>query len=298
MFELSQLRCFVAVATELNFRRAAEQLCMTQPPLSRQIQLLEHQLGIVLLERNNRSVHLTAAGRVFFVEANGLLERARQAALSAQKIARGDIGAVSISFVASAVYGLLPRIIADLNQTHPGIDVSLKEMTTLEQVEALNSRRSDLGIVRSTPQQPGFSEECLVSEAFVLALPARHPLAARENVGVADLDGEPFIMYSYAGWRPFYELLSGAFRAARISPRFVQYVNSTLTMLSLVHAGIGLALVPESTRSLGLAGVVFRPIAMESSVRSDLHLLWKDGNDNPALPTVLELIRKYRIPAA
>lgn len=112
MFELSQLRFFLAVATELNFSRAAKRLNMTQPPLSRQIQLLEHQLGVELFDRTTRSVVLTAAGRRFFIEAQDLLQRAHVAMLNAQKMSQGNIGSVNISFVASAVYAFLPMVVA------------------------------------------------------------------------------------------------------------------------------------------------------------------------------------------
>src|SRR5471030_750054 len=136
MFELTQLRCFTTVATELNFRRAAERLNMTQPPLSRQIQLLEHHLGVELFTRTTRSVALTAAGRAFFIEAQNLLERAQQAAATARRFAEGDIGSVNISFVGSAVYEFLPKVIAEarlkqigraprLNSSHLGISYAV-----------------------------------------------------------------------------------------------------------------------------------------------------------------------------
>ena len=127
MLELNQLRCFVAVASELNFRRAAERLNMTQPPLSRQIQLLEHRLGVVLFERSKRSVRLTAAGRALFSEAQRLLDQVRATTLSVQRIAGGDSGSLAISFVPSAGFELLPSLVARLQAAHPRIDITLKE---------------------------------------------------------------------------------------------------------------------------------------------------------------------------
>lgn len=127
MFELAQLRCFTTLASELNFRRAAERLNMTQPPLSRQIQLLEHQLGVALFTRSTRSVALTAAGRAFFVEAQALLDQAHRAAQRARSAALGESGSLTISFVASAVYDFLPRAITQIRRERPGVAINLLE---------------------------------------------------------------------------------------------------------------------------------------------------------------------------
>ncbi|MET0610172.1 MAG: LysR substrate-binding domain-containing protein [Pseudomonas caspiana] len=291
MFELAQLRCFTTVATELNFRRAAERLNMTQPPLSRQIQLLEHHLGVALFTRSTRSVALTSAGRAFFVEAHNLLERAQQAAASAKRFAEGDIGSVTISFVGSAVYEFLPKVIAEARLKQPQVKISLEEMNTYQPHEAMRARRIDLGIVRSPLLQPGFATECLVREPFVLAVPSTHRLASAETVSVSDLDAEPFLMYSHAAYPPFNELLTGMFRSARVAPQYVQWLGSSLTILALVNAGMGLALVPRCAASVVFKGVTFRDIDLGEGVQSELHLIWRSDNDNPAFAMLLDAIR-------
>lgn len=291
MLDLIQLRCFTTVATELNFSRAAERLNMTQPPLSRQIQLLEHQLGVALFIRSTRSVALTAAGRAFFVEAQSLLERAQLATLAAKRFAQGDIGAVSVSFVPSAVYEFLPRVIAEARVGQPDIDISLSEMNTYEQHEALRSRRIDLGIVRQAMRQDGFVSERLIREPFVLAVPLAHPLANAPQVSVADLHEQAFIMYSHSAWQPFNELLTGMFRSEKITPRYVQWLGSTLTILALVNAAMGLALVPRSARRIRFENVIYRDIDLGPGIESELHLIWRDDNDNPAFLMMLEAIR-------
>lgn len=291
MFELAQLRCFTTVATELNFRRAAERLNMTQPPLSRQIQLLEHSLGVELFTRSTRSVALTAAGRAFFIEAQNLLERAHQAAASARRFAAGDIGSVSISFVGSAVYEFLPRVIAEARLNQPQVKISLSEMNTHQQHEALRTRRIDLGIVRQPLLQAGYENECLVREPFVLAIPRQHPLAAVGQVGVRDLDGAPFLMYSHAAYPPFNELLTGMFRSAGVAPEYVQWLGSSLTILALVNAGMGLALVPRCATNVVFKDVCFREIDLGEGIQSELHLTWRSNNDNPACMMLLEAIR-------
>lgn len=291
MFELAQLRCFTTVATELNFRRAAERLNMTQPPLSRQIQLLEHHLGVALFTRSTRSVALTAAGRAFFVEAQNLLERAQQAAVSAKRFADGDIGTVSISFVGSAVYEFLPKVIAEARLKLPHVKISLSEMNTYQQHEALRARRIDLGIVRAPLLEPGYETECLVREPFVLAVPRRHPLASASSVAVADLDQQPFLMYSHSAYPPFNELLTGLLRSARVAPQYVQWLGSSLTILALVNAGMGLALVPRCATSVVFKDVVFRDIDLGEGAQSELHLIWGADNDNPAFAMLLDAIR-------
>ncbi|SCZ00520.1 LysR substrate-binding domain-containing protein [Pseudomonas sp. NFACC37-1] len=291
MFELAQLRCFTTVATELNFRRAAERLNMTQPPLSRQIQLLEHHLGVELFTRSTRSVALTAAGRAFFIEAQNLLEQAQQAAVAARRFAQGDIGSVTISFVGSAVYEFLPKVIAEARLKQPQVKIVLAEMNTYQQHEALRARRIDLGIVRSPLLETGYATECLVREPFVLAVPAGHPLASAEVISVQDLDGQPFLMYSHAAYPPFNELLTGMLRSARVAPQFVQWLGSSLTILALVNAGMGLALVPRCATSVVFKQVVFREIDLGEGVQSELHLVWREDNDNPAFTMLLEGIR-------
>ena len=291
MFELAQLRCFTTVATELNFRRAAERLNMTQPPLSRQIQLLEHHLGVALFTRSTRSVALTAAGRAFFIEAQNLLERAQQAAALAKGFAEGDIGSVTISFVGSAVYEFLPKVIAEARLKQPQVKISLEEMNTYQQHEAMRARRIDLGIVRSPLLQPGFATECLVREPFVLAVPSNHRLATADSVAVSDLDAQPFLMYSHAAYPPFNELLTGMFRSARVAPQYVQWLGSSLTILALVNAGMGLALVPRCARNVVFKGVTFRDIDLGEGVQSELHLIWRSDNDNPAFSMLLDAIR-------
>lgn len=291
MFELAQLRCFTTVATELNFRRAAERLNMTQPPLSRQVQLLEHSLGVELFTRSTRSVALTAAGRAFFIEAQNLLERAHQAAASARRFAAGDIGSVSISFVGSAVYEFLPRVIAEARLNQPQVKISLSEMNTHQQHEALRTRRIDLGIVRQPLLQAGYENECLVREPFVLAIPRQHPLATSKEVGVRDLDGAPFLMYSHAAYPPFNELLTGMFRSAGVAPEYVQWLGSSLTILALVNAGMGLALVPRCATNVVFRDVSFREIDLGDGIQSELHLTWRSNNDNPACLMLLEAIR-------
>lgn len=292
MLDLNQLRCFTTVATELSFSRAAVRLNMTQPPLSRQIKLLEHQLGVELFTRSTRSVALTAAGRAFFAEAQSLLERAQSAELSAKRFAQGDIGTVKVSFVPIAVYEFLPKVIAELRVELPNIDISLEEMNSFEQNEALRTRRIDLGIVRQVARWEGLSTERLLTEPFVLAIPAGHPLANAPRLTVRDMHRQPMLMYANSAYQPFNELLTGMFRREKVAPHYVQWLGSTLTILALVDAGVGLALIPRSAQRIRFENMTFREIELGRGVESELHMIWHEDNDNPAFGHLLRAIQK------
>ncbi|CAH2601358.1 LysR family transcriptional regulator [Rhodovastum atsumiense] len=284
MFELSQLRCFVAVAEELHFGRAAARLHMTQPPLSRQVQLLEHALDIVLLERTSRSVRLTPAGRAFLPEARRILQLADGAGLAAKRVARGEAGSIALGCTAAASYSLVPRLIAFANADLPGIDVVLKEMVTADQMEALASGRLDLGLVRQPFDRRLVEAVCVQREPLLLAVPRGHPLAEGPEPSFADLDQQKLAMWSPVQARYFYDLISGLCAAAGAAPQYVQYVSQAHTMLALVSAGLALAVVPEAGRALHFEGVVLRPLHSRRRALAELHLVWWRENTNPALP--------------
>jgi len=296
MFELSQLRQFVAVAEELHFGRAAARLNMTQPPLSRQIQLLEHALRVRLLDRTTRSVRLTSAGRAFLPEARRLLQHADGAGIAARRAARGDAGSVAIGFISAATYGFLPRIVSLARAELPDVDLNLKEMQSVEQIEELTSGRIDLGMVRLPPDRRGIEAARVVREPFVLALPRDHKLASRRRLSPRALHGERFIMYAPAEGPGFYELLLGLFRSAAITPDYVQHIGRTHTILALVGTGMGLALVPESAQNLHFDGIVFRPMELGSGVAAELYAVWRPDSENAALPAIRELVLRGAAP--
>ncbi len=291
MFELRHLRCFAAVAEELHFGRAAARLNMTQPPLSRQVQLLEHALGVGLFERTSRSVKLTPAGRAFHAEARRILDLAEGAGLAAKRVARGEAGSVTIGFTAAASYGLLPRLIAAARTEMPGVDLALREMVTADQTEALSSGRIDLGLLRPPVDRRGGAEAvCVARERLLLAVPRGHPLAAGREPAIGDLDRQPLIMYSPVEGRYFYDLIAGLFQAAGVVPDHVQHISQAHTMLALVGAGIGVALVPEAARSLRFEGVVLRPLRLRAKAAAELFAVWRRDNKNPALQVLRDRV--------
>jgi DNA-binding transcriptional LysR family regulator len=290
LFELSQLRCFVAVARELNFRRAAEHLHMTQPPLSRQIQLLEDDLNVKLFERTSRSVRLTAAGRSFFVEAQDLLKRAEAASLTARQADAGKHGSLSFGFIPVSAFDILPRIFNAVGKAAPGVNLLLHEMLTIEQIEALTAGRTDLGLIRLPREKERVELKCIQRERFVLAMPTGHALEGKDRITIENLDGQSFVMYSPAdGWYT-YEILAPLFTYAKVRPNFVQYLGQTHTILALVSAGVGCALIPQSSQVIGLPNVVFRQIELPSEARVEVFLAWRRGNDNPLVEMVRNII--------
>ncbi|AHF77192.1 Transcriptional regulator, LysR family [Sodalis praecaptivus] len=290
MLELGQLNCFVVVAEELSFRRAAVRLHMTQPPLSRQIQLLEHQMGVKLFTRSTRSVTLTAAGRAFLAQARQLLDLAQHATSNARRIAAGELGHLTFSFVSCAIYHYLPTLIHQMQQVYPEVALHLTEMPSRVQFNALRLRQVDLGVVREAPLPAGIHGRALLKEPFVLAIPAHHPLAHQTTVTLSCLHKQPFINYAASGWRPFHDLITLTLSRHGIEPRYVHSIGSTVAILSLVNGGLGLALVPARSADIRFDKVVFRTLPELDDVTSELLLVWHQENDNPVLPPLLDAL--------
>ncbi|HEY5798542.1 MAG TPA: LysR family transcriptional regulator, partial [Bosea sp. (in: a-proteobacteria)] len=224
MFELSQLRCFVAVAEELHFGRAALRLNMTQPPLSRQIQILERVLDVVLLERSNRTVKLTPAGQSFLAEARRLLKLAESAALLAKRVANGKAGSINIGFTATSAYSYVPELVAACRREMPDVEISLKEMVSGDQLKRLDSGEIDIGLLRPPIPRNGLSAFRVMAEPLIAAVNAGHPLARSKTIAIEDLAAEPFIMYAPYEARYFHDLLVELFSRAGLVPNYVQHL--------------------------------------------------------------------------
>ncbi|MBC2665342.1 LysR family transcriptional regulator [Novosphingobium flavum] len=289
MFELSQLRCFVAAAEELHFGRAAQRLNMTQSPLSRQIQLLERILDVTLLERTSRNVSLTPAGRVFLIEARRIVRLAESASLSARRVAKGDAGKVSIGFTAVSGYMLVPQIVSQARAALPNIDLELREMVSGDQTDALLTGLIDIGFVRPPIVRGEFETVLMLSEPLVVALPSGDHRQAKSALEPADLDDQPLIMYSRQGAGYFHDMLVRLFDDAGVTPQYVQHVTQIHSMLGLVRAGLAAAIVPQSATGLHPDDVQFRQLTTEPERPVELYLAWKRDNANPALDAMRKL---------
>ncbi len=285
--ELRHLRYFVAVSEELHFRRAAERLHMSQPPLSQQIRQLEEEVGATLLLRNQRKVELTAAGAVFLVRAREILDAVEDAARQARRIQRGEVGRLAVGFVGSAMYSFVPELLRAFRESSPDITLRLRELGTTEQLRQLEDERLDVGFVRVRHFRPGLAFETVQEEPVVVALPDVHPLGQRSRLRLADLEGESLVLLTPAGSPGLRESLADAIEQLGGEDRIVQEVAEMQTLIGLVAAGVGISLVPESVRALARHGVTYRPLAGEApAVR--LTMAWRAGDSSPVLAAFLE----------
>ncbi|MHA7207896.1 LysR family transcriptional regulator [Arthrobacter sp. MDT1-65] len=289
MYSLDQLRGFVAVAEELHFGRAAERLRMTQPPLSRQIQKLEKAIAVQLFERDSRGVTLTAAGSAFLGEAQRLLALAESAPDLARRISKGSAGSIRIGFTAASTFGILGALLNEISTELPEVDVELREMVTREQIEALRDGDIDLGLARPPFDGELFGSRLLYREPLVAAVPEAHRLAAvGRPLRIDDLRTEALIMHSPTQAKYFYDLIVRLAPAGQL--RYVHTVAQILTMVSLVAADRGIALVPHSTTVLGIEGVKYCEIEGFGSDPVELFAIWLKESKNPALHRVLEAV--------
>lgn len=289
MFDLNQLRCFVTVAEELHFGRAATRLNMTQPPLSRQIQILERIVDVTLLDRTSRSVRLTPAGRSFLTEARRILKLAETASQVARRIAMGKTGSLKIGYTAAAAYGFLPELISACGARLPEVDFSLKEMVSGEQLEALTSGQLDAGLLRPPIGRPEIAMKRVLAEPLIAAIPRRHRLASVATVSISDFDNEPFVMYSPHESRYFHDLLVAQFSKADVLPRYVQHVGQIHSILAMVRAGLGVAIVPAAAANFKMSDVRLKPLQQRGSAPVELYIAWQRDNENPLLPTFVEI---------
>ena len=290
MFDFSQLRCFAAVAEELHFGRAAARLNMTQPPLSRQIQVLERVLDVQLLERTSRSVRLTAAGRSFLPEAQRILRLAESATYLTRQVAAGRAGVLKLGFTAASAYDCLPRLVAALRQALPEVTLALREMVTKDQIEELLAGRLDAALVRPPVTHPDLLAVRALAEPLVVALPAENPLAGRDALAPGDLGGEPLIAYAPNEARYFHDLVQGLFAEAGIRPRIVQQLAQIHSILALVRTALGIALVPAGAEHLRLDGVVFRPLVLPAPCPAELVLAWRRDADEPLIARLVSVL--------
>jgi DNA-binding transcriptional LysR family regulator len=288
---LEQLRGFVTVADELNFRRAAARLHMTQPPLSRQIQRLERHVGAQLLERDSRRVTLTAAGAAFLIEARRLLALADAAPALARRISSGTAGLLRIGFTAVAAYGALGDVLAALGRDLPEVDVDLYEMVTRDQLQAMLNGEIDLGLARPPFDDETMDSRSLRREALVVALPTGHRLLdLGRSLDGADLKNEPLIMHSAAKARYFHDLVLSLIPVGH--ENVVHTVSQVLTMVWLVAARRGIAVVPASATRLGIPGVGFAPLHTPVRDPVELHTIWLRESRNPALWRALRVLER------
>ncbi|CAD5374246.1 HTH-type transcriptional regulator BenM [Rubrivivax sp. A210] len=264
--ELRHLRYFVAVADEQSFTRAAERLHISQPPLSRQIQDLEEELGTPLFERGSRPLKLTEPGRFFYSHATRLLEQAAQAARATRRVARMERRLV-IGFVASTMYGALPRLVRLFRAALPQVEIALEEMPTLDQIEALKSGRIDVGFGRIRLEDASIKREVLREERLVAAIPMEHALAIPgKPIILAALESQDILVYPRKPRPSYADQVLSLFRDQGLHPAAVHEVQEIQTALGLVAAGMGICVVPEGVSRLRPDEVIYRALSDPQAV--------------------------------
>lgn len=292
MLELRHFRYFIAVAEELHFGRAAERLFMTQPPLSMQIRQLEENVGVPLFVRDSRPIELTAAGEVLLEHARTVLAQADSALQKARLTARGEAGYLSIAVTSASVLSLLPRLIAAFNQRYPAVKIDVSEMVSRDQINALAQSDINFGLIRPPVDRPTIETLTIQVEPIVVAIPRSHRLADLGRIPVSAMDQAPFISFDPKTASYFNRLANDLFTSHEVSPKIVQSATQLHTVMALVSAGLGLALVPEAAARIQLEDVVLRPLDMNSPLMAELCLAWNTQDRNPAIGSFLDLAQE------
>ena len=284
--ELRHLRYFVAVARERSFTRAAAALNMAQPPLSRQIQQLEEELGATLIARGVRPFQLTEPGRLFYEQSVQVLERIddMHAAMRSVQHARFSMG-----FVPSTLYGRLPEVIRVYRSARPDVELTLLELTTMEQVRALKEGRIDVGFGRILLDDPAIDRLLLRNETLAVAVPSGHPALLQPGVRLADLQTETLIVYPKAPRPSYADQVLGLFRARGIKPARLYEVRELQTALGLVAAEVGICIVPAGVSRFRRDNVDYVPLD-EPGAASPILMSTRKNDTSPDLRLLVRII--------
>lgn len=287
--ELRHLRYFVTLAEELHFGRAAAKLHISQPPLSMQIRALEEELGVTLFKRTQRHVSLTQAGFALLAEARHILARLEQAVLNTQRAGRGEIGELAIGFISVADYNVLPIVLREFRRRFPLVNLTLREATTDVQIRDLAAGRIDAGFVLPPVNDSSLQSLSILREPLIAALPARHPLARKPGkLALEELNNAPFILFPRPYAPGLYDDIVSCCKAAGFSPRVEQEAIQMQTIVSLVSAELGVALIPASLTNLQRTGVTYKFLKGGSPL-TEVHLVWRRGDELPALRTFIDV---------
>ncbi len=292
--DLKQLKYFLAVAEEKSFSRAAERLHISQPPLSQQIMKLESELGVRLFTRTTRSFELTVAGRALMVEAADLLGRMRMTIDTIRQIDRGQVGRLRVGIVGSAMWGPIPGLLERFQTDFPRVTWTIHELGPNDQWEALRNKQIDVGFWREPRIEPdvlkaaNLRQELCFKEQFCVAVNARHPLSSRDAISLLDIASEPMLtLHLDQSAEPRY--LMQCCVNAGFEPTIFQEAAEPQTLLAMVGAGLGVALMPEPTSRIGWPGVRFLPIN-EHAPSANLYISYPAQDDAPVVRAFLKIL--------
>ncbi|MBB2947082.1 DNA-binding transcriptional LysR family regulator [Actinoplanes lutulentus] len=288
--ELRHLRSFLALAEERHFGRAADRLHIAQPALSQQIKQLEREFGVALFTRTTRRVELTSAGSRFADHARAVIGSAERAATDMTMVASGQAGRVSVGFIGTATYDLLPAAAREVRSRLPEVRLELHgELLSPALLSGLIDGVYDLVVFRPDgSMNPEISSQVLRRERLVAVLPDRHPLARRDRINLAALRADPFVMHFSGHRSSMHEHVLAACAAAGFRPDPITEVGETATLVVFVAAGMGVALVPEPVRSLALEGVAY--VELDDPATVDLAIATRAGDVSPATRQVADIV--------
>ena len=288
--ELRHLRYFVAVAEELHFRRAAERLHISQPPLSEQINHLEEELGTQLLERGRaRKVFLTAAGAVLLTEARKILIQIDKAAEVVQRTGRGEVGMMSVGMAPAMAYGVVPQILRRFRSEVPAVRLQLTETVTSQQEKAILDGTLDIGFCYGAVQSNTLAIECIFREPLILAVPTHHPIANVSRVRLGDVKGE-LLSIPRSVSPGLYDIIWQTCREAGLAPESIQEITQFTNAIGLVSVGMGVALVPSSMAALKRDGVSYVELEGRTPLVETL-IVRSPGEPYPAMRRLIELAK-------
>ncbi len=289
--ELRHLRYFVAVAEALSFTKAAEKLRLAQPSLTRQVRNLEEEIGVQLLDRSGNHVELTEEGKVFLTDSKKVLALCDESVANVQRMNRGEHFQLNIGYVASIHHALLPATLGAFRKVCPGVALNLFDMTSFEQLQALEARTIDLGFLGLPPALAirGLLSECVIHDAMLVVVPTGHPLAKKAKVKLEDLESQFFIGMSgktHPGVRAW---VLQVCRDAGFSAKILQEADTEATALRFVADGLGVSLMPEQFAGLPREGVRFLPLT--PPLLRESSMAWRADNASKPLEDYLQIVR-------
>jgi DNA-binding transcriptional LysR family regulator len=285
------LRYFVAVAEELNFRRAADRLHLAQPALTRQIKALEEAMQVKLLERNKHQVKLTSAGRVALDRGLVLLRDLDELVQASRRAEFGETGMLRIGFISFVAYEYLPQMLRAFRAAYPDVGIDLHEFLVMQQFETVLDGRVDVAVLRPLYEDPRIATKTIVRSRFVVALPNGHLLLKKKTVRMGELAGEEFITLPKRHGPSFHAQIMGFCSRAGFEPRIVREASDGQAVIGLVGAGMGVAVVPESVTKLNTAGVQYRLVTGLPET-AEIVLAWRRDNTNQALKRFIQTAAK------
>lgn len=292
--KLHQLNYFIAVAEEGHVGRAATRLNISQPPLTRQIQQLELELGVALFDRHPAGMALTEAGKLFLEEARNARSVVELAIDRVRRAGRGELGRLDVGIFGSGILGTIPRIIHQFRNDYPGIDVSIHSLRKEEQILALRNRTLNVAFNRMLEPHPDIAIECIEREPIFLAVNADGPFAAREHLKLGELKQENFILFPTVGRPGFIEKARGICHDLGFVPKVAQEVGDVMTGMALVAAGFGVCLVPRNATAIAIPNVLFKSLTdLPDSSKVDLSCIYMADDKSPILSRFLETVRQF-----